>query len=493
VTRRLAIAAALAATLTAGAAALAPPAQAKTDPLVFVVVIDGLDGDRVDDGKAPFISSLLAGEGGDTRATYFEESRSVMIAETNPNHAAMMTGAYGDKSGLPGNAFALYAPLENEDSCKRTGKHDRSQAPTPTSGEHPSCLTADTVFAAIKRQEPRLVTAAIFGKPKLGRIFAGKTVNRNHRDVDHLWAPCGADDDEDYCGDVPTNPISGYAIDDKTVMDEVIRTIREGVPERGKLRQPDFTFVNLHQVDSAGHATMPGPIYDGAIALADLEVERLVDELKSRGQWKRTVLILLSDHSMDGTPAKRNMQGVFTDAGIDEDDFTIVQNGSVDAVYLNDRKSKKRFGLLERLREAALDSGFVTEALYREPNPEDGDRKHTVDRVHPGWHAAGKRSGDLLLIADEGEAFTDPSESSNPLPGNHGGPQTRDNFFAVVGGSKVVRQRTLEDDADDLFDDTLDNERQAENVDVAPTVTKLFGLDPPRNSKGRFLEEAFDL
>ena len=82
-------------------------AQAATPrPIVYAVVIDGLDGDRVDEGKAPFISSLLDGH-----ATYYRESRSVMIAETNPNHVAMMTGAYGNTSGFPGNAFALYAPL----------------------------------------------------------------------------------------------------------------------------------------------------------------------------------------------------------------------------------------------------------------------------------------------------------------------------------------------------------------------------------------------
>ncbi|HKP20624.1 MAG TPA: alkaline phosphatase family protein, partial [Thermoleophilaceae bacterium] len=92
-------------------AAFLPAAHAqaaKPRPLVYAVVIDGLDGDKVDEGKAPFISSLLGG-----RATYYRESRSVMIAETNPNHVAMLTGAYGNASGFPGNAFALYAPLAN--------------------------------------------------------------------------------------------------------------------------------------------------------------------------------------------------------------------------------------------------------------------------------------------------------------------------------------------------------------------------------------------
>ena len=468
---------ALAAVLT-----IAPAAARAERPIVYAVVIDGLDGDRVDEGKAPFISSLLA-----ERATYYRESRSVMIAETNPNHVAMMTGADGNASGLPGNAFALYAPLASEDSCQATGPADESKLPSVTSGESSGCLLAETVFGAIRRQgnPDGLLTAAILGKPKLGRIFAGG-------DVDHLWAPCssGADDDS-YCGQVPTNPVTGYAIDDRTVMDEVLRTIRDGIgPAK---RRPDFTFVNLPQVDSAGHGTGTGPAYDAAIMQADHEIERLVGELRTRGEWERTVLILLSDHSMDTTVQKTNLTSAFEGDGISADDFVVVQNGSVDMVYLANRQAPGRFALLHKMRKRALATDGVNEALYREPNPEDGGDAHTLDGAHPGWRLAGARTGDLVVTHDPAGAFSDPGSFDNPLVGNHGGPQTRDNFFAVIGGGAGVRSQTLSGSRDAFFDDTLANPGQSENVDVAPTVMGLFGLAAPRDSAGRFLSEAFDL
>ncbi len=476
----------------AAVAAATQPAQAAERPIVYAIVLDGLDGDAVDASTAPFLTALLSGEGG--RATYYPESRSVMIAETNPNHTAMMTGAYGEDSGIPGNAFALYSPLENEDSCRATGPVNLAKLPSVTSGENANCPVAQTVFEAIKRQgnPDGLLTAAVLGKPKLGRIFAGKRFDPQTRDVDHLWAPCdGEPDDDEYCGDVQTNPVSGYAFDDGLVMDEVLRTIRDGV---GKAkRRPDFTFVNLHQIDSAGHATTPGPAYQAAIMLADMELERLVEELRARGEWERTVLILLSDHSMDATLTKTNLTGVFTDAGVPEDSFVVVQNGSLDAVYLADRTSSGRFKLLEQLRAAALANSNVVEALYREPNPEDGGMAHTVDGMHPGWRAAGERSGDLIVTHAPGGAFTDPSETSNPLPGNHGGPHTSDNFFAVVSGGGLVRQQEIPGVAKPLFDDALVNPRQAENVDPAPTIMGLLGLSEPRDNAGRFLTEAFDL
>ncbi len=112
---------------------------------------------------------------------------------------------------------------------------DETKLPSPTSGENANCLEAETIFEAIKRQgnPDGLLTAAVFGKPKLGRIFAGRKIGGRNRDADHLWAPCDSGpDDEDYCGDVPLNPANGYAVDDKTVMDEVLRTVREGVAPR---------------------------------------------------------------------------------------------------------------------------------------------------------------------------------------------------------------------------------------------------------------------
>lgn len=488
------IAAAFCAAVLAVAAAAPAAAALAERPLVYVVVVDGLDGDRVDAGRAPFVSSLL--QGSDAHATYYRESRAVMASETNPNHVAMATGAYGGDSGIPANAFAVYHPIAGEDSCAPTGPTDLSRPPFPTSGESATCLNAETMFAAILRQgDPdRLATAAIFGKPKLGRIFAGRTVDPARRDVDHLWAPCssGADDD-DYCGNVPTNPVTGYAIDDATVMDELLRTIDRGVEADGRIKRPDLTLVNLPQVDSAGHAfgTDSGP-YDQAIGLADAEIRRLVERLRARAEWTRTVLILLSDHSMESTPSKVTLTSRLTDAGIPAESFTIVQNGGSDFVYLADRAGADRFELLKRMRAAALGGPGVHEALYREPNPADGGEAATIAGAHPGWMLAGERVPDLLVTAEAGTAFSDPTPSSNPLAGNHGGETTRDNFLAVVSGGDGVVAQDLAGTRDARFDDTLANPGQAEEVDVAPTVMGLFGLVAPRDSAGRFLAEAFD-
>jgi hypothetical protein len=98
-----AAAAALAATVgTGGAQSPAPTvADDPAKPLVYVFSLDAQDGDRaIDQGRAPFLGRLVRGEEG-ARATYYRESRGIMVSETNPNHTAMVTGAYGERSGIP--------------------------------------------------------------------------------------------------------------------------------------------------------------------------------------------------------------------------------------------------------------------------------------------------------------------------------------------------------------------------------------------------------
>ena len=298
-------------------------------------VIDGLDGDAVDAGQAPFVASLLRGDDG-SRATYWRESRSIMVAETNPNHVAMATGAYADGSGIPGNAFAVRGATDGGTCPAATSP---SAPPAETDGQSPGCLRAETFFAAIERSAPGLVTAGIFGKPKLARIFAGRDATPGRYDADYLWTPClPSGDDTPYCKEVPARPNDGYTLNDSTVMDEVLRTVREGVRGDGKTftgggARPSLTFVNFPGVDSAGHGAGRGPAYDSALGAADGEIERFVAQQKALGLWGRSVIVLLSDHSMETTPQKSSLTARFMAAGISSDDYAIVQNGSAAFVY----------------------------------------------------------------------------------------------------------------------------------------------------------------
>ena len=487
--------------LPAAAIAQTAPVDVTGKPLVYVFVLDGLDGDRVRERRpiAPFLNALLDGRGG-ARSTLYEESRSVMLAETNSNHVAMASGAYGGQSGIPGNAFAVYGKTRNKDSCP-TGSLDESEPPTETRGQSPSCLEAETFFETVAKgsRSKEITTSGIFGKPKLGRIFAGRSASGRFF-ADDLFAPCengGRGGDPSYCENVPIDPATGARAEDRVVMDEVVRTVRRGVPADGVRKRPNLTFVNFPGIDAAGHRGGTGPAYDAALSRADDAIERFVNNQKQLGLWTRTTMIVLSDHSMDTTPQKTSLTRCYDAARIDSDDYVVVQNGNAAQIYLADRTDPGRFRLLRRLRAASLRCGTggagepgTNEAVYRQPNPADGGDAHTLARIHPAYRLVGRCTGDLVVTHDPGGAFSEPV---NSRAGNHGSPFTRDNFFAVIGGGDFVRQQTLRGVRGGNLDDTGRNPRQAENVNVAATALCALGQPAPADSSGRFLAEAFRL
>ena len=346
-------------------------------------------------------------------------------------------------------------------------------------------MLAENFFTAARRQAgaDAITTAGIFGKPKLARLFSTRrAVAAPAFDADYLWTPCEEPgDDTPYCATVPINPAThvrgvGRDRDGRGAAHACARAW----PPTARVKRPNLTFVNLPQIDSAGHATGTGAAYDAAIGLADDELRRFVDQQRSLGLWERTVMLVVSDHSMDTTGDKASLDLRFRAAGIASDDYLIVQNGSVDMVYLTDRGRADRDALLARMRAAALP--VADEALYRVPNAADGGAAHTLDAVHPGWRIAGERSGDLFVTRGAGAAWSDPA---NPLTGNHGGPLTSDNTFAVISGGELGAPAVARRGRSGRGSTTrCANPGQAQNVDVAPTVLALLGRRRARRQRG---------
>ena len=150
--------------------------------------------------------------------------------------------------------------------------------------------------------------------------------------------------------------------------------------------------------------------------MADAELERFVAQQQELGIWERTVMFVVSDHSMDTTLQKESLRVAFNAGGISDSDVLVVQNGSLDMVYLKDRDRPDRFEVLKQMREIAVgDDGRRRGALPRR-QPADGGAAHTLERP-PRLALAGDRTGDLFVTHVEGGACNEP----NPLTGNHGG------------------------------------------------------------------------
>lgn len=116
-----------------------------------------------------------------------------------------------------------------------------------------------------------------------------------------------------------------------------------------------LTFANFPGPDSAGHGTGRGGAYDEAVRQFDVELRRFVDQQKQLGLWERTVMLVISDHSIESTPGKTSLAQRFGAAGIPSSSYKIAQNGSAELVYLADRTDPGRFELLKRRRAEAIE------------------------------------------------------------------------------------------------------------------------------------------
>ncbi len=456
----------------------------------FVVVVDGLRPEDVTPELMPNLHALLDEEcaPGGVCATEYEEARAMMVSETNGNHVAMMTGAYADHSGILAN-----------DTFDRT-------AGAEIALDSPALLLTDTLFDLVEQQAPWLRTAGVFGKDKLRSLFdctrteAGEcgpsTANPEGLTVDHvapdvLAGSSSSSLDPDL--DCPAEPGtgSGYSTNACT-MDLVLSLLGR--------TDPDLTFINLPQVDAFSHLFGAGSTQaQSGVTSADTEIGRLVDKLRTSGRWQRSTVIVTADHNFGDTanPSStiRLDQAL---AGAGPSPFEIVSYGGSASVYLMDLAntdgplSADQQATLKALRDAALATTGVTEALYRLPNETDGGDANTLGEVHPDWHLSTPRAGELFITGEETVAFaTGQQDSSQLILGEHGHPTDRHIPFFVMSGGTYVKDGVIAGAGEDETDDTASQPTQAENVDIAHTIAWLLGLKQPPDGQGRVLREAF--
>lgn len=460
---------------------------------VVVAVVDSLMPHEVT-AATPQLNALKAA------GTFFEESRSIFIAETIPNHVAMMTGVYPSRSGIFSNDyldFTVTPPAEMDLSA-------------------PEKLTANTLFTWIDRRcggnpATDVRTGATLSKDYLFRIFEGDAANA-----------ALANDDPDVFN---TRPDSHW---DPKTSDLYIPAPSEHTPDTPTMTQAlaqlpdaDFLFINLGDVDRLAHASGE-QARSGALTEADTQIRNLVTALRDAGRWDSTVLIVLSDHGMDYSPAGP-ANAISTQATLGalgacfEPMEAIVSGEGSESIYVLDRTAPlaDRQAALRAARACLLgtqdcatlcagatrpvNASNIATAWYNVADPldPDGTFPASLESTHPN-------AGDLVLTAGDGGKFAEPNalDSSGQIPGNHGHPETFRSTFLITGGSPWVKQgvSVAPSVASPTPFDRLPE--QSETVDVAPTVAWLLGLDIPaaefpdfaergKGFDGRVLKEAF--
>jgi arylsulfatase A-like enzyme len=413
-------------------------------PKVVVILVDGLPASALTAETMPNLWALANSD----HATSWREGRSVMPSVTNTNHASLLTGTYPAAHGITGNFF-----------------WSRAGAPHAESLDSPEALDVETVFTVAKRERSTIVTAAITGKAKLERLFAGAPPLQIP--PDRHWSDAAL-------GDFPIEKRFGT---DERTMNEAIRVLDEA--------NPDFLFIALPEVDLVSHASGPkSPEARQAIAGSDRQIGRFVDRVRESGSWQRTIVFVTADHGFaDLTPGEANPYPVIFFgkdvllAGLG-DRVAVVSDGILLHIYLRElgaSASAVDGAALEtagRILELARSATEVESVMTRLPWA--GEKPSAPELLPDDWRLGHPRAGDLILVAKPGYHFVDPfSRRMAGLAGNHGGPNERAIPIVVAGGHPALRAGAAQVAG------------HAENPDIGRTVLQLLRLRGPNGRDGK--------
>lgn len=226
-------------------------------------------------------------------------------------------------------------------------------------------------------------------------------------------------------------------------------------------RRPGLILSWWHGTDHVGHLRGPDhPEIARQLAREDRALSRLLAALDERRAWDRTTLIVVSDHGMAEVSERLAPGRLLERAHVEARVFA---GGAVAHVFFADPKDLARSrALLAARLEAEVWRGSELPASLRLRHP--------------------RRTGDLVLIAAPPRAFVLPGGPLSGLAsllgrkrGMHGYrpelPEMGGILYAlgrgVPSGQRIGAVRA---------------------IDVAPTVARLLGIQPPREAEGRPLE-----
>jgi arylsulfatase A-like enzyme len=441
-----------------------------------VFVVDGLRPDAITAAETPTLFRLRA-EGVD-----FTHGHAVFPTVTRVNAAALSTGAQPGTSGILGNQ--MYLPATTPGRAFDTGNYrNLLRLGQATQGR---LLLVPTLAERLHARGRRLagVSSGSTGSAFLlnpcapdgigalvnGYFDPGRTVGYPADVSAAILAKFGP---------APAKGTGGERFDAHVAWAQ--RVLREYVlPELA----PDVVINWLTEPDhSQHHLGVGSPAARGALQSDDREIARVLTTLDELGLTGATDVFVVSDHGFTTNSAGVDVARALSDAGLkaspDSDDVVLASSGQAVGVYVKGGDAARVAGIVRLIQ--ANDWGGVIFTKGRA----DGDPGGTfsLELIHAA-HAA--RGPDIL--------FTFPWSSRPNAFGVPGG-----DLANVSGGAKLyvsdhgsmspwnVRNTMLAWGVDFKAGATV--RAPAGNVDVAPTILALLGLDV-EGLDGRVLHEA---
>ncbi len=411
-------------------------AQVRKNRHVILISIDGFAAYALNDPGLPLPTiRRLARDGAAA-----DSMQTVNPSVTWPNHTSMVTGVTPARHGLLYNGMPVRQgegkPLKVEPWVP---KETLVLAPTVYDLAHQAGLTtAEIDWVAI--HQAKTITWSFAERPLLTDAIPREMIA---------------------AGLVTEAEIRDFAKADIVLRDEIWTQAAVHILKKHK---PNLMLFHLLATDSSQHRygarSLGGRT---ALALADARIKQIVDTVGDRA-----TIIIVSDHGFKTYDKVIQANAFLAAKGLQEDVWVIPEGGSA-MVYIT--RSAKKSELGPKLRSDL--AGIPGVKAVIEPSSFD---QH-------GFPPPNDRMADLVLLAEDGYSFGGAAKGetvtnipAGSTPGAHGYVSTDPDMNAVfvAWGAGIKRGARL---------------GSVRNLDVAPTIAKLLGLEM-KNIQGRALTEA---
>ena len=425
---------------------------------VLLITIDGFPAYLLDDPKAPIPTLRALAKRGATA----EGMRTVNPSVTWPNHTTLVTGVKPRRHSVIFNGILVRG--ESGQAVRVDPAHDQAEL-----------VAAPTIFDLLHKAG--FTTAAIDWPCTRN----SKTLDVNFPDVpgqvqymskplrDELLASGALKDETDKSFMAMSGPGR-----DQVWTEAACRVIREN--------KPDFMLLHLLNGDAVHHTYGPQTMAGyTANALCDAQVRDVLAAIDQAGLTGSTTVIVTADHGFAVASKLMLPNVLFRQAGLltprpgggyAHVRAQAISEGGSALIYLTDPATANE----DRQKVRELLAG--KEGIAAVIEPKDFDKIGIADpRLNP-------QAPDFVVMAKNsyafdassvGEDFIIPAVLGRHMVGNHGydSDNAKMNAVFIAAGAGIVPHAHI-----GVFD----------NVDVAPTIARLFGIQMP-NVDGKPLDD----
>jgi arylsulfatase A-like enzyme len=429
-----------------------PPARTHV-----VIVVDGLRPDYVTSGLMP----RLVGLG--RRGVVFNAHHSVFPTVTRVNAAAIATGVYPEAHGLLGNT--VFIPAVNPVRGLDTGSRANLEAIAQADGR---LLTAPSLGEILQQSGRKLL---VVGSGTSGAAFLLNHTVGNGAVLHHEYTRPAtlAAHVLDALGPPPAHATPNAAQNRRAV--DAYLTL--GLDEI----RPDVTLMWISDPDTTAHTNGIGTaLTREALTLVDREIGRIEDMLKAKGLLERTNLLVTSDHGFSTHTAALKLDALvqpFAQRMPDGSPDIVVTEG---AVNFRGGADPDRVAAIV----AALQRRPEVGAVFTRPGARGGHEGLVPGTLSFGvarWNHP--RSGEILVSAnwtrEKNEGGYEGKTTQSGVAG-HGTTSPLDIRIPLMAAGPDYREHAV-------------SAAPTSNVDLAPTLLRLLGLEVPATIAGRVIEE----